>query len=58
VLQAIADEPDRFAAIDDRHRAVLIRRYPFQVVYRREREQIVVVAVAHAKRRPSYWERR
>jgi plasmid stabilization system protein ParE len=58
VLRAIAAEPDRFTAIDERHRAVLMRRFPFQVVYRRERERIVVIAVAHAKRRPRYWEKR
>jgi plasmid stabilization system protein ParE len=58
VLQSIANEPDRFAAIDERHRAAPMRRYPYQVVYRREREQIVVIAVAHAKRRPRYWENR
>lgn len=38
--------------------AALMRRYPFQVAYRREREQIVVIAVAHVKRRPRYWEKR
>ena len=35
-------------------RAVL-DRYPFSIVYRELLNEIQIVAVAHAKRRPGYW---
>jgi plasmid stabilization system protein ParE len=54
-LRSIASEPGRFARCDSRHRALLMRRYPFQIVYREEGDRIVINAVAHAKRRPRYW---
>lgn len=38
-------------------RAVL-NRYPFSVVYRELLNEIQIVAVAHAKRRPGYWAER
>ena len=59
-LQAIAASPDRYPLCDDRHRFYLLKRYPFQVVYRktREEEDLLIVAVAHTSRRPGYWSER
>ncbi len=54
-LDRIAAKPDQFAAIDTRHRECLVKRFPFRIVYRIEPHRILVVAVAHAKRRPRYW---
>jgi plasmid stabilization system protein ParE len=39
-------------------RRMLVRRFPFAVVYRADEQQIVVVALAHHRRRPDYWTRR
>ena len=33
----------------------IMRRFPFGLLYAIEPEQIVIVAVAHLKRRPGYW---
>jgi plasmid stabilization system protein ParE len=38
-------------------RAVL-NRYPFSVIYRELLSEIQIIAVAHAKRRPGYWDKR
>jgi plasmid stabilization system protein ParE len=57
-LSAIAADPHRFEALDDIHRACPVARYPFRVVYRVESDRILVVAIAHAKRRPGYWKSR
>jgi len=54
-LAAVAANPERFAAVDDLHRECPVRRYPFRIVYRVAENRILVVAVAHAKRRPGYW---
>jgi len=39
-------------------RRVLVRGFPFALVYLELAEEIRVIAVAHAKRRPGYWRRR
>ena len=43
---------------DGRTRRVLVARFPYQVVYRLRPAEIVIVAVAHLKRRPDYWKSR
>ena len=43
---------------DQRTRRLLVSRFPYQVVYRLRPDEIVVVAVAHLKRRPGYWKDR
>lgn len=40
---------------DPRTRRLLVGRFPYQVVYRLRATEIVIVAVAHLKRRPGYW---
>jgi toxin ParE1/3/4 len=57
-LAELARDPERFVAVDDRHRAYPVNRFPFRVVYRVAGQRIVVVALAHAKRRPDYWKNR
>lgn len=39
-------------------RRVLIRDFPFSLIYRPEPEGIVIFAVAHHARRPYYWQSR
>src|SRR5262249_43774305 len=36
-------------------RRYLLQRFPFSVVYRIKDRRILIVAVAHARRRPGYW---
>ncbi len=57
-LAAIAANPQRFAAVDKVHWECPVRRFPFRIIYRVVGDRIVVVAVAHAKRRPGYWKHR
>ena len=39
-------------------RRTLVARFPYQVVYRLRPAEIVIVAIAHLKRRPGYWKNR
>jgi len=39
-------------------RRILLNRFPYSVVYRASSDEIVVIAVAHQRRRPGYWRRR
>jgi plasmid stabilization system protein ParE len=57
-LVAIASAPLRFVAVDDQHRECPVRRFPFRIVYRIIESRVIVVAVAHAKRRPEFWKDR
>ena len=43
---------------DPRTRRVLVPSFPYQVAYRLTATEIVIVAVAHLKRRPGYWKTR
>ena len=43
---------------DGQTRRALVARFPYQVVYRLRPTEIVIVAVAHVKRRPGYWKNR
>jgi plasmid stabilization system protein ParE len=58
-LETIAADPQRFPLCDARHRFYLMKRYPFYVVYRlTAQDRWLIVAVAHARRRPGYWSAR
>jgi hypothetical protein len=36
-------------------RRVVLRRFPFSIIYRVRGEEILVIALAHASRLPAYW---
>lgn len=57
-IEAIALVPERYPASIPGTRRVLLRRFPFAVVYRVGEESIQVIAVAHGRRRPGYWRKR
>ena len=54
----IGEHPERYPRCDDRHRFFLMRRFPFQIIYRIQGETVVIIAVAHTARQPDYWTRR
>jgi len=54
-LSQIVSDPERFPLCDSRHRYFLLRRFPFRIIYRIVRGDIVVIAVAHGSRSPDYW---
>lgn len=45
-------------SLDHKTRRSLLVRFPYQVVYRIRPTEVVIVAVAHSKRRPGYWKAR
>lgn len=57
-LTEIAADPERFPRCDERHRYFLMRRFPYQVIYRFRVGNVTVIAVAHASRSPDYWANR
>lgn len=43
---------------DQKTRRLFVARFPYQIVYRVRPGEIVIVALAHLKRRPGYWKHR
>ncbi len=39
-------------------RRVLLRRFPYSIVFYEREDEIVIVAFAHSSRRPGYWRSR
>jgi toxin ParE1/3/4 len=58
-LRSIAEHPERYSLLQEPDiRSVKVKRFPYRVVYVVVGEDVDVIAVAHAKRRPGYWRRR
>jgi plasmid stabilization system protein ParE len=57
-IESIIADPNRFPTTYAGCRYCSLKRYPFSIVYRDEMDRLVIVAIAHAKRRPGYWRRR
>lgn len=58
LCRRIAESPLAGVEVRPDIRRRILRRFPHAVLYAIENDEVVVVAVAHQKRRPGYWERR
>lgn len=54
----IAADPDRWPEHLFGTRRLLLRRFPYALIYRCEAGIATVFALAHARRRPGYWQHR
>lgn len=57
-LSKIREAPNTFPLADHGTRKFILQRFPFSIFYRTGETEIVIVAVAHQKRRPGYWSNR
>lgn len=57
-IEMIARAPRRWPRSGINLRKFVLRRFPFLILYRELPSSIQIVAVAHGRRRPGYWERR
>ena len=57
-ITRITDAPKTFPLGDHGTRRFILQRFPFSIFYRDLDTEIVIVAVAHQKRRPGYWSSR
>jgi len=53
-----AHSPGRYRPYLHGTRRVLLKKFPYFVVFLDWQDEVFVVAVAHAKRRPGYWKAR
>jgi|ERR1035437_2108001 toxin ParE1/3/4 len=54
-VQKIQAAPLRWMPYSKRTRRLLIRRFSYLVIFLELADKILIVAVAHGKRRPGYW---
>ena len=54
----ISESPETFPKYFYGTRRVLMKTFPYSIVFRIKPETIEIIALAHAKRRPGYWKRR
>jgi plasmid stabilization system protein ParE len=54
-IALIREFPDAGTPMGASRRRMIVRRFPYSVVYRRYPDSVVIVAVAHQSRRPGYW---
>jgi len=57
-IERIRRAPDTYPVVYRDVRQVIVRRFPYIILYRIEGEQIVVFAVFHASRNPDVWKQR
>jgi plasmid stabilization system protein ParE len=53
--QRIRENPRSGAPFRENTRRMFVERFPYGLVYREEGSDILILAVAHLRRRPDYW---
>ncbi len=56
-VDRLREYPEAGALLERHVRKTTVRSFPFQVVYvyREELSEVVILAIAHSRRRPGYW---
>jgi plasmid stabilization system protein ParE len=57
-LSLIREYPELGSPIEGSARRVLVRRFPYAIIYREEAESLHIVAIADLRREPGYWRHR
>ena len=47
--------PQAWHPLGENTRRCRLRRFPYGVIYHEDKDEILIVAVAHSHRRPDYW---
>ncbi len=55
-VKLVKSFPDLYEIIDGNLRRCLLNRLPYGLIYGVDKATVVIVAVAHLKRKPNYWE--
>ena len=58
VIDLVRGQPSIGRNVGQGLRRMLLHKFPFSLIYALGAEEIVIVAVAHQKRRPDYWKGR
>jgi plasmid stabilization system protein ParE len=58
LVMKIRDFPDAWTLVRPGIRKCLGQRFPYDVIYQKSGDLLLVLALAHRRRRPRYWEDR
>ena len=58
VINALREHPQLGQSVGTGLRRAVLHRFPFSLIYSIEVDAILIVAVAHQRRRPDYWRSR
>ena len=54
-MQQISEHPEKFPVLESGTRRIVLRKFPYLVIFRETATAVQIVAVAHGRRRPNYW---
>ena len=57
-IEQIIDNPFLYREVDEDVRRCLTKRFPYALLYTIENHDILILAVMHCSREPSYWKNR
>jgi len=57
-LSSIAEQPSACTRVGKGARRFVMQRFPYVIIYREERDAVVVYACIHSHRDPRHWQRR
>ncbi len=57
-IELVSERPRIGASAGRGFRKTILRRFPFSIIYVDREEEIVIVALAHQRRRPGFWQGR
>ena len=54
-LELLTKLPERYPTSNHGTRRMLLKRFPYQLIYQVREDEILILAVAHSRNRPFYW---
>lgn len=57
-MNSVCRSPSQYRVVHREVRRVIVHRFPFGIYYTVRNNQVVVLAVMHARRSPSVWQQR
>jgi toxin ParE1/3/4 len=57
-INRIVINPEAYSPVYPGIRRCIVKSFPFGIIFRQEKEKIIIVAVMHLHRDPDYWKER
>lgn len=54
-IELVSEHPEQFPAFALGTRRMVLREFPYVIVFRETATTVEIVAIAHGRRRPGYW---
>lgn len=57
-VQSISENPFCYRVLHAPFRRCLLQKFPYSIIFSIESDYLLIIAVAHVKRKPGYWHER